>query len=384
MFSLLPQSAKTMSSDNRTLSFQERLDWLRLYRSENVGPVTFFKLLERFGTAGRALEALPELARRGGGRKNIAVYAKAAAEREMEALSSLGASLIAACEPSFPPALRSLETAPLLTCRGNPHLLTRPAVALVGARNASAAGRRMAYQLAADLGRAGMMVASGLARGIDTAAHEGSLGGGTVAVLAGGVDVIYPPENRDLYDRIAETGAVISEMPPGTTPQAMHFPRRNRLISGISLGVVVVEAASRSGSLITARLALEQGREVFAVPGSPLDPRCQGPNGLIKQGATLTETAADVMEVLGDMLRRPLTEPPPGRFASPAPIPPDEGELAAARRLAVDYLSPVPVTVDEILRQSNLAPPVLSMVLLELELAGRLERHGGNKVSLLP
>jgi DNA processing protein len=384
MFFLLTQSAKTMSNNNRHLTDQERLDWLRLYRSENVGPVTFFRLLERFGSAGQALEALPELAKRGGGKKPISLYAKAAAEKELAALAKLGGQMVAACEPDFPAALASLETAPLITVRGNPHLLPRSAVALVGARNASAAGRRMAFQLAADLGRAGLLVVSGLARGIDTAAHEGSLGTGTVAVLAGGVDVVYPPENQGLYDRLVGEGAVISEMPPGTTPQAMHFPRRNRLISGMSMGVVVVEAAPRSGSLITARLALEQGREIFAVPGSPLDPRCQGPNGLIKQGATLTETAADVMEVLGDMLRRPLTEPPSRGFGGPPPSAPDETEMARARKIVQECLSPVPTTVDEILRQSRLTPAVLAMVLLELELAGRLERHGGHKVSLLP
>ncbi|HVI49661.1 MAG TPA: DNA-processing protein DprA [Candidatus Sulfotelmatobacter sp.] len=373
-----------MSNSNRLLTERERLDWLRLYRSENVGPVTFFKLLERFGSAGRALEVLPDLAKRGGGKKPISVYAKAAAEREMAALQKLGGQMIAACEPGFPPALRSLETAPLLTCRGNSQLLPRSAIALVGARNASAAGRRMAYQLAAELGRSGLLVVSGLARGIDTAAHEGSLGTGTVAVLAGGLDVIYPPENQDLYDRICDAGAVISEMPPGATPQAMHFPRRNRLISGMSLGVVVVEAAPRSGSLITARLGLEQGREIFAVPGSPLDPRCQGPNGLIKQGATLTETAADVMEVLSGMLRHSLSEPSTDGFSGPAAGLPDESALNKAHRVVAECLSPVPVTTDEILRQSGLSSPLLSMVLLELELAGRLERHGGDKVSLLP
>lgn len=373
-----------MQENNRHLTDAERIDWLRLYRSENVGPVTFFKLLERFDSPGKALEALPDLAKRGGGKKPIQLYPKSAAERELAGLTKLGGQLLAACEPAFPKALASLETVPLITLRGNAHLLSRSAIAVVGARNASVAGKRLANQLAADLGRAGLLVVSGMARGIDTAAHAGSLGTGTVAVLAGGVDVVYPPENQGLYERLIAEGLVISEMPPGTTPQAMHFPRRNRLISGLSLGVLVIEAAARSGSLITARLALEQGREVFAVPGSPLDPRCQGPNSLIKQGATLTETAADVLDVLQDILRRPMAEPPSRGFGGPPPTPPNESDLARARALVLENLSPVPVTVDELLRQSELAPAVLSLVLLELELAGRLERHTGHKVSLLP
>jgi len=373
-----------MQNNNPHLTDSQRLDWLRLYRSENVGPVTFFRLLERFGSAGRALEALPELAKRGGGKKPISLYSKAAAEREMAGLDKIGAKLLCACEPGFPKALASLETAPLITYRGNGHLLPRSAIALVGARNASVAGKRMAHSLAADLGKAGLLVVSGMARGIDTAAHAGALPFGTAAVLAGGVDVIYPPENGDLYARIIAEGVAISEMPPASQPQAMHFPRRNRLISGMSLGVLVVEAASKSGSLITARMALEQGREIFAVPGSPMDPRCQGPNSLIKQGAVLTETADDVLAVLNDMLRRPLSEPKGGSFNGPVPVLPDESELAAARRNIAESLSPVPVTVDEIIRQCQLSPAVVSMALLELELAGRLERHSGNKVSLLP
>jgi len=373
-----------MGTDNRNLTPAERLDWLRLYRSENVGPVTFYRLLERFGTAGRALEFLPELAKRGGGRKPISITSKAAAERELAALDKLGGVMLASCEPLYPPAMRSLETAPLITVIGSPHILTHPAVALVGARNASAVGRRMAHTLAAELGRAGFLVVSGMARGIDTAAHEGSLGTGTAAVLAGGVDVIYPPENAELYQRICASGCAVSEMPPGTQPQASHFPRRNRLISGMALGVVVVEASPKSGSLITARLALDQGREVFAVPGSPLDPRCQGPNGLIKQGATLIESADDVLQVLGDMLRRPLAEPKTGGFQGASPSQPDEAELAEARMTIIQSLAPAPVTVDEILRQCQLSPAVVSLVLLELELAGRLERHPGNQVSILP
>ena len=373
-----------MGTHNRALTESERLDWLRLYRSENVGPVTFFRLLEQFGSAGRALEALPDLAKRGGGRKPIGIPAKSAIEKELAALEKLGGRMIASVEPEFPPALRGLDTAPVLMARGNPHLLTHPAVAVVGARNASVLGRRLAQSIAADLGRAGLLVVSGMARGIDTAAHEGSLINGTVAVLAGGVDVIYPPENAGLYEKICAMGCVVSEMPPGTQPQATHFPRRNRLISGIAIGVLVVEASAKSGSLITARLALDQGREIFAVPGSPLDPRCQGPNALIKQGATLTESAADILEGLSDMLRRPLAEPNNPDFAGGKRQDHSEPELSEARDIIMQSLCAAPVSVDEIIRQCQLSAAVTSLVLLELELAGRLERHAGNQVSILP
>ena len=357
----------------------ERLDWLRLYRSENVGPATFFRLIEHFGTAARALEALPELARRGGGRA-VKIAPVAAAERELDALDKLGATLLLANEPGFPVPLRAVEAVPFLTVRGHPHLLSRHAVAVVGARNASAAGRRFAHLIAADLGKAGLTVVSGMARGIDSAAHEGALESGTVAVLAGGVDVIYPPENAALYGRIVEAGCAVSEMPPATQPQASHFPRRNRLISGLALGVVVVEASARSGSLITARLALEQGREIFAVPGSPLDPRAEGPNKLIKQGATLTESAADVLEGLGEVLRRPLAEPRRDAYRD-QPSLPAESDLASARAKVVEALGVTPVPVDEIIRQCQLSAAIVSMVLLELELAGRLERHPGSLVA---
>ena len=357
----------------------ERLDWLRLYRSENVGPATFFRLLEHFGTAARALDALPELARRGGGRP-VKVAPQAAAERELDALGKLGATLLLANEPGFPVPLRAVEAVPLLTVKGHVRLLSKHAVAVVGARNASAAGRRFAQTIAADLGKADLSVVSGMARGIDSAAHEGALETGTVAVLAGGVDFIYPPENATLYQRIVEAGCAVSEMPPGTQPQASHFPRRNRLISGMALGVVVVEASARSGSLITARIALEQGREIFAVPGSPLDPRSEGPNGLIKQGATLTESAADVLHGLADVLRRPLAEPRRDSYGSPPSLP-AESDLAASRAKVVEALGPTAVPVDEIIRQCQLSPAIVSMVLLELELAGRLERHPGGLVA---
>ncbi len=368
----------------RSLSAAERLDWLRLIRSENVGPRTFFRLLDRFGTAAAALAALPELARRGGRARPIVVCAKAAAERELAAAEHLGCTLLAAIEPAYPRWLAGTDDAPpILAVRGNASLLTRPMVAVVGARNASLNGRNLARRLAADLGRAGLVVCSGLARGVDAAAHEGSLAGGTVAVMAGGLDVVYPPEHERLYADVVAAGAAVSEMPPGTQPQASHFPRRNRIVSGLALGVVVVEAGLKSGSLITARLAAEQGREVFAVPGSPLDPRAQGPNDLLRHGATLTETADDVVRVLADLMRRPLAEPRSGGFRDAVPVLPGDGEVAAARATVTECLAPTPVTVDEIIRQCQLSPSVVSLVLLELELAGRLERLPGNQVALL-
>lgn len=372
-----------MSAEPRSLTASERIDWLRLSRSENVGPVTFARLLERFGTAGAALDALPDLARRGGRGAPITIPTKAAAEREIEAHERLGARLLARVEPSYPQALAVLPDAPpLISVRGQASLLNRPAIAVVGARNASANGRRLARDLAAALGTAGLVVVSGMARGIDTAAHEGAMATGTVCVLAGGVDVVYPPENGPLYGAALERGALVAEMPVGTTPQASHFPRRNRVISGMAMGVVVVEATLRSGSLITARLALDQGREVFAVPGSPLDPRSSGPNNLIRQGATLVEGADDVLGVLGPMLIRPLSEPSSQPFASAPQGGIDESEVEKALALVVEALGPSPVAVDEIIRQCQLSPSVMSMVLLELELAGRLDRHPGNQVSL--
>ncbi|MGE5504332.1 MAG: DNA-processing protein DprA [Actinomycetota bacterium] len=373
-----------MGEKIRALSSAERLDWLRLIRSENVGPRTFAKLLERFGTAGAALVALPELARRGGRTRPIAVCPRAAAEAELAAVERIGARLVAMIEPAYPRWLAAVDDAPPLLCvLGNAALLEKPMVAMVGARNATLNGRNLARRISAELGRAGLVVASGMARGVDTAAHEGALAFGTVAVLAGGADVVYPPENGELWARIVEAGAVVSEMPPGIQPQASHFPRRNRIISGMALGVVVVEASLKSGSLITARLAADQGRAVFAVPGSPLDPRAAGPNDLLRRGATLTESADDVLGVLADLLRRPLSEGRRGVYDAPPTPAPEEGEVARARSTIVESLGPTPVTVDEIIRQCQLSPSVVSMVLLELELAGRLERHPGNQVSLL-
>lgn len=370
-----------MSDPRRTLSDAERRDWLRLIRTENVGPITFYQLLRRFGSAAAALDALPDLARRGGRKAPARIASISDVEAELERAAKLGARLIARGEPGYPSALAAIDDAPpLLFVRGRAEALTRRMVAIVGARNASANGVRFARQLATDLGKAGLLVISGLARGIDTGAHVGGLASGTVAVMAGGVDVIYPPENEGLYREILKDGAVVSEMPPGLSPQARHFPRRNRIVSGMSVGVVVVEAALNSGSLITARLALEQGRDVFAVPGSPFDPRARGTNGLIRQGATLTESAEDVLAGLGHAAQPLEAAPPRLPERDLAEALPDK-EVDSARSRVLEKLGASPVPVDEIVRQCQLAPSVVLTVLLELELAGRLTRHPGNQVS---
>src|SRR5579883_1707432 len=364
----------------RLLNPSEKLDWLRLIRTDNVGPVSFYQLLARFGSAAAALEALPEMARRGGRERPLAPFPRAAAEREMAALDRAGARLVAWGEPDYPPPLAAIDTAPpLLSLRGEAALLQRPAIAIVGARNASANGRRFARDMALQLGQRGLVVVSGLARGIDAAAHQGALPTGTVAVLAGGIDSVYPEENRELQAAIAERGALLAEMPVGTEPQARHFPRRNRIISGLARGVLVVEAALRSGSLITARFALEQGREVFAVPGSPLDPRCRGCNDLIRRGATLTESAEDVVAQLAGQ----FTTSALPRAAIVEPLPAASGEMTAAMGQVLERLSPTPVPIDELIRQCRMPPAIVTSVLLELELAGRIERQAGQRVALL-
>lgn len=345
-------------------------------------------MLRRFGSARSALEMVPQLARRGERSQTVTPVTRAAAEAELAALTRAGARLVCWGEPHYPSALAAIDDAPpILTVLGRAELLGRPMVAVVGARNASANGRRMSRELAAALGEAGIIVISGLARGIDAAAHLGALNTGSAAVVAGGVDVVYPEENRGLHEALARHGAITAELPLGTEPQARHFPRRNRIISGMALGVVVVEAAARSGSLITARFALEQGRDIFAVPGSPLDPRCRGCNDLLRRGAILTENAEDVLLQLAPQLRH---APPP---VSPAPIPStttDWQRVEPARPVAdgdglemiLERLGPTPVAVDELVRQCHLSAAAVASLLLELELAGRVERHPGNLVSL--
>jgi DNA processing protein len=445
---------------NTALSDPERTDRLRLARTFSIGPVTFRRLLDRFHSAAEALRALPDLARQSGA-ELLRPPSRAQAEDEIAALARFGGTFLALGEAGYPEPLAAVEDAPpLLALRGDSALLARPSIGVVGARNASAGGRRLAEELSRDLGAAGLVVVSGLARGIDAAAHQGALVSGTVAVFAGGLDQVYPPEHDDLAQAILDHGgALISEMPLGTEPQARHFPRRNRLVSGLSRGVLVIEAALKSGSLTTARFALEQGREVMAVPGSPLDPRCRGTNQLLRDGAGLVETAADALLHLGldpdlslgthlisreaprpdsgDAPRRrpdpgdivsfrtqlvpPIPESPPLIVLDPPGVPsgdapqppplghplaeqdlvkenraslgtsggprPAEDEAAEApeptRKLA-ELLGSAPVSVDELVRRCQMSPPVVRAALLDFELAGRLERHPGDRVSLLP
>lgn len=371
----------------RLLSNAERLDWLRLIRCENVGPVTFKQLLRRYGSAGEALEHLPELARKGGRTRAIRVPSLKEVKGEVARIAELGAQLIAMCEPDYPPLLRQIEDAPpLLIVKGNAALTRRPSVALVGARAASINGLRMAEKMAQELSAQGWLVVSGLARGIDGAAHRGALagGGGTVAVIAGGIDIHYPPEHAGLQDLIAEAGLLVSEAPPGSEPIARNFPRRNRLIAGMSLGTVVIEAGLRSGSLITARLAADHGREVLAVPGSPLDARAKGGNSLIRGGAHLVESAADIIDVLHQLARH-VEETGDDFFADGGPVMenPSPEVLDQAFEMIVAALDPHPVSVDEILRRCQLSSDVVADVIIRLDLAGRIERHPGNRISLI-
>jgi DNA processing protein len=344
------------------------------------GPRTFRSLINHFGSARAALSRLPDLARRGGAARQMRICSEQDAEAEIEAGNNIGVSLVTPGEPGYPPRLALIDDAPpLLGVRGRLDLLMLPMIAIVGSRNASGAGLKFASTLARDLSDAGFVIASGLARGIDQAAHRASLDNGTLAVLAGGHDRVYPTEHEDLLDAIVQSGAAISEMPLGHVPRARDFPRRNRLISGAALGVVVVEAALRSGSLITARIAAEQGREVFAVPGSPLDPRAAGTNDLIKQGATLTTEASDVVNAVAPIMERPVELP----TREPGDLPSYDEPDNSDRARIVGLLGPSPVGLDDLIRMSGTSPAVVRTVLLELELAGRLERHGGGLVSLI-
>jgi DNA processing protein len=356
----------------------EQIARLRLTRSDQIGPVTYAQLLARFGSAGAALDAIPDLAARGGGRPPR-LATREQAEREAARVEQLGARYLFRGEPNYPKLLAEIETAPpALVVQGDLALIERQTVAMVGARNASAAACRFARQLAFDLGAAGAVVVSGLARGIDTAAHDGSLETGTIAVIAGGIDIVYPPENAARQQAIGERGLLVSEQPPGTEPRARHFPYRNRIIAGMAQGTVVVEAAPKSGSLITARHAAEFGRDVMAVPGSPLDPRAQGCNLLIREGAILVQNAEDVLEAIRPLRLGPLREPRE-EFGTGVTV--DENAEESDRRAVVDLLGPTPVAIDEIIRQSTRPAAIVQTVLLELELAGRIERHAGGKVS---
>lgn len=368
-----------------TLTAQEELDRLRLIRSENVGPITFRQLMARFKSAGDALAALPGLAARGGRKGRIRIASRDDVIQELERLQSAGGQMLHLGHPPYPAPLAAIDDAPpVLSVLGHPHLLTRPVLGIVGSRNASTNGKRVAAQFAEALGKEGWIIASGLALGIDAAAHHAALGSGTVAVVAGGVDVIYPRENTGLYHDIAAQGAVIAELPMGTVGQARHFPRRNRIISGLSRAVLVIEATQRSGSLITARLAAEQGRDVFAIPGSPLDPRARGGNDLIRKGATLVETPSELVSLLAEMKAQQLESPAPSPFeAPPYDLPVNQPEIDDIRPRLLAALTTTPSQVDTVIADLGIPPALIAVAILELELAGLVERLPGNRVVLL-
>lgn len=375
-----------------SLSINEKLDWLRLIRTDNIGPITFYKLLETYGSAQKALDILPELSKKGGRKKPLTPPDKSKVEKEYEALKKLGGDIICASEKTFPLSLSATDDCPpLLSYIGDTTLARSSCIAIVGARNASINGRKFATNIAQDLGRAEQVVVSGLARGIDTAAHNGSLATGTIAVVAGGIDVVYPRENRDLYEQIKQRGLILAESPLGMEPIARHFPKRNRIVSGLSTGVVVIEATIKSGSLITARMAGEQGRDVYAVPGYPLDPRAAGPNKLIQEGATLITQTDDILNALNNYkgcAKSPLTSMHDYVAQSPVnlpdrPIEADEKDVDDVRTLLLENLSQMPTHVDEIARTCHVSIPALQMAVLEMELAGRLQRLPGNRIVLL-
>ena len=385
----MKQSAN--SKNGIRLSDKQRLNWLRLIRTENIGPVAFRDLIMFCGSAASAIERLPDLNIRGGGSKPVRVTPHEDAEREIEAIKRMGARLVGMGEPDYPQQLKNCEAPPpLVIIKGDPNVFRKPPVAIVGSRNASVVGARFTERLARDLGDAGFAIVSGLARGIDAAAHKASLTSGTVAVLAGGLDRPYPPENLPIYRAIPEhESALITEMPMGAEPRSRDFPRRNRIIAGLSLGLIVVEAAERSGSLISARMAGEMGRTVFAVPGSPLDPRARGTNSLLKQGATLVTNADDVIEALNPLISREAIhsdEDQPDllkQFDEP-PEPPHAITTDEQRDILLDALSVVPIDVDSLVRHTSLDASSAQLILLELDLAGRLLRYPGNQVALAP
>jgi len=370
--------------DQRVDPQAERLAALRLARTERVGPRTYVALVQRFGGPSRALDALPQLAQRRGRKGPPRIPTEEEVLTELDAAEKFGARIVAYGEPDYPNALTHIDDPPpVLTVRGRLELLNKPTIAIVGARNASINGRKFAERLACSLGEAGFVVASGFAKGIDTAAHRGALGTGTVAAMAGGIDVIYPAENRAFFDELVAQGTAITEQRFGTETRAQLFPRRNRLIAGLARGVVVVEAASRSGSLLTARIAAEQGREVLAVPGSPLDPRSAGPNKLLKDGAVLVRDVDDVLnELPAQILNRsdahsvPLDDKVPSRETVAAPA------SESAHKAIRERLTIAPTPVDELLRDCQLPAPDILLALLELEIAGHLTRHPGNRISL--
>ncbi|MCX2698984.1 MULTISPECIES: DNA-processing protein DprA [Ochrobactrum] len=379
------------SKNGIRLSDRQRLNWLRLIRTDNIGSVTFRDLILFCGSAANAIERLPSLNIRGGGSRTIRVTPLEDAERELEAIERIGARLVGMGEPDYPQQLKNCEAPPpLVIIKGDVNVFRKPPIAIVGSRNASVVGARFTEKIARDLGDAGFAIVSGLARGIDAAAHKASMQSGTVAVLAGGLDKPYPPENLPIYRAIPEhSGALITEMPMGAEPRSRDFPRRNRIIAGLSLGLIVVEAAERSGSLISARMAGEMGRTVFAVPGSPLDPRARGTNALLKQGATLVTHADDVIEALapltgGETMRNKTDQPD---LLKQFEEPPEHRQAATTdeeRDILMNALGPVPVDIDTLVRHTGLESGNVQFILLELDLAGRLLRYPGNQVALMP
>ncbi len=366
------------------LSDEQKLDWLRLIRTKNVGPITFRELINRYGSAAHALEALPQLSLRGGKKSGSRIFERKEAQLELAKAKRFGAKLVALGEADYPSWLTNIASAPpLLYIKGDYSLAQRPAVAIVGSRNSSALGQKYTRFLATELGQEDIVICSGLARGIDTAAHHGALERGTIAVIAGGMDIFYPPENEALQKQISETGLLVSENPPGFKPRAQDFPRRNRLISGISMATIVIEAGKRSGSLITARMAAEQGRDVLAVPGHPLDPRAEGPNSLLRQGAILVTKPDDILEVIAPLLDHPPK--PPTLQAQEEPDWDSYNELEnvnlSDRERLASSLSHTAVDIDEIVRATQMPVSTVRAILLELDLAGRLERHGSHKVA---
>lgn len=372
------------------LSDQQRLNWLRLIRSDNIGPITFRDLIVHCGSAANAIQMLPELSRRGGGRRAIRIASVEQAEREIEYVQRMGARLVGMGEPDYPPHLKNCDAPPpLITIKGDPRVFAKPPIAIVGSRNASIVGARFTQRIARELGQAGYAIVSGLARGIDAAAHQYSLETGTIAVLAGGLDRPYPAENLPLYRSIPEHGGIVlTEMPITWEPRPRDFPRRNRIIAGLSLGLVVVEAAQRSGSLISARFAGEMGRLVFAVPGSPMDPRASGTNGLLKQGAILVTGADDIMQAISPLVEAPSASVIATDLFNASFDEDDAVAIAFAsdndRDRALEALGPVPVEVDALIRHTGIEASRIFLVLLELDLAGRLVRHAGGMVSLAP
>ncbi|UTW54255.1 DNA-processing protein DprA [Kordiimonas sp. SCSIO 12610] len=373
------------------LSRTEKIHRMRISNISGIGPVTFQKLIDDYGSAEKALENHDF--------KNKKVINIKDIETNLKQTQTFGAHTLIWGDKQYPRYLYELSDAPpVLYAKGNINLLQAPTIGIVGARNASASGHKITSNIAAELGKAGYIVASGLARGIDTSAHKASIKTGTIACVAGGIDMPYPPENTDLFDQIIRHGVIISEMPLGTQPQARHFPRRNRLIAGLSIGVVVIEAAQKSGSLITAKLAADYGRDVFAVPGSPLDPRAHGTNQLIKDGAILTRSAEDILDtqsalpntMLKNMDRRPLidiTDDETSRIEeeeAPSTSAPPSHSVQSSENIVLELLSLEPVHIDEIIRRSNLSVHIATAIITTLEIEGKIIKHSGGRISLSP